>query len=69
MPLADMRRTFGEARTSELPAAPVLPAPTPTPDYSLLPSRSAGSSPSLPNNRESSQALRRQEMNKLLGID
>ena len=69
VPLADMRRTFGEARTSELPAAPVLPAPTPTPDYSLLPSRSAGSSLSLPDNRESSQALRRQEMNKLLGID
>ena len=68
VPLSQMRRVFGEAKASELPSAPVLPPPVPTPDLRLFPSKSQASSPPLaPLSAE--QTLRQQEMRKLLGID
>ena len=68
VPLSQMYNLYGDAMVEDLPSAPVLPPPVPTPDLRLFPSKSQASSPPLaPLSAE--QTLRQQEMRKLLGID
>ena len=68
VPLSQMYNLYGDAMAEDLPSAPVLPPPVPTPDLRLFPSKSQASSPPLaPLSAE--QTLRQQEMRKLLGVD